>query len=73
MSEYQWEVGDDSGESWTRENLAALITQLHYDRADVARLSGAAASAMDIVIAEATSAAERLLAVTGLQPLRGDL
>jgi hypothetical protein len=71
MSEDEWQKGDDPDESWTRENLAALITQLHYDRADVARLSYAAASAMDIVIAEATSAAERLLAETGRQPLSG--
>ena len=57
---------------WSREALAALVAQLHYDRADVARLSSAAAAAMDIVISEVTDAAESLLSARQEAPFNSD-
>lgn len=49
------------GTDWSHEMLTALIAQLHYDRADVARLSSAAATAMDIAIVEVMAVARRIL------------
>lgn len=65
-------LGDPNRAIWSRETLAALVAQLHYDRADVARLSAAAAAAMDIVISEVVDAAETLLSARQDVPLRSD-
>ena len=61
--------GAHGGKTWSRETLAALVAQLHYDRADVARISRAAAAAMDIVIAEIMGAADKLMTDGGAAKL----
>jgi hypothetical protein len=44
------EEGGHAERELSREGAAALIAQLYYDRADIARVSKAAAAAMDVVI-----------------------
>ena len=65
MDSHPDNVNQARSDAISLEEATALVAQLYYDRADVARISSAAAAAMDVAITlvkEAVSA--RTLAMT---------